>query len=426
MINSNVSGPDFDTPRIAMIQDGARLRYAVPLVLERAGILDRAFIDWFVRNGSIEQGISRLIRRLQPTLGRRMAERTCPELPDSRVIRNPSMVLRLHLGMRKFPHGEDAYIWASRETAKWIIRKGFGNSNILHGFIRNAAPEAYRAAKSLGLKTSGDQIIAPLEVELAEMKRQIKEFPDWKTREGINVHEQYLDFERQTWQTLDAITCASDYVRDGLVSVGISPERITVAPYPWVAPAGESIERIKKSGPLTVGFVGGVGLRKGAPWFLETAKRFNSDKIRFIMVGLVLLDHARLEALSDRVQFVGAVPHSQIASWLAKFDVFFFPSTCEGSAGAVLEAMGAALPIITTPNSGSRVRDGIEGFVRPYEDIDGFEQAIRRFDDDRDLLLAMGNAARERVRANNLEAYQADLAQFFQKLVQVKTAGLVG
>jgi glycosyltransferase involved in cell wall biosynthesis len=79
--------------------------------------------------------------------------------------------------------------------------------------------------------------------------------------------------------------------------------------------------------------------------------------------------------------------------------------------------MGSALPVIATPNSGSRVRDGIEGFIRPYEDVDGFEQAIRKLDDDRDLLLGMGNAARERVLANDLNAYQADLAQFFQKLV---------
>jgi len=77
------------------------------------------------------------------------------------------------------------------------------------------------------------------------------------------------------------------------------------------------------------------------PWFLETASRFNPNQVRFVMVGLVTLDKTRLEPFADRVQFVGAVPHSQVAEWLRKFDVFFFPSTCEGSAGAVLEAMSA-------------------------------------------------------------------------------------
>lgn len=404
-------------PRVAMIQDGARRQYRVPLALQGAGILERVFIDWFVRNGSIEGKIALLAGKVQPKLGRKMAERSCPELDPSRVIRNPAMALRLKLKMRQFTNSEDSYIWHSRRTAQWILRKGFGEANVLYGFIRNAAPEAYRAAKDRGLRTSGDQIIAPLEVEVAEMKRQVRDWPGWNDREAIELHPRYLDFERQTWDTLDHITCMSDYVRDSLVSVGIAPERISVLPYPWVESPGQPIERGKKSSPLLVGFVGAVGLRKGAPWFLETARRFNPDRVRFAMVGGMMLDKSRLEPYRDRVQFVGAVPRSGVTDWLRKFDVFFFPSTCEGSAGAVMEAMGSALPVITTPNSGSRVRDGIEGFIRPYDDIDGFEQAIRRFDDDRDLLLRMGDAARQRVLAYGLGAYQADLLQFFQKLV---------
>ncbi|MGD0540755.1 MAG: glycosyltransferase family 4 protein [Tepidisphaeraceae bacterium] len=401
-----------------MIQDGARLRYTVPLAMQRAGILERVFIDWFVREGSLEEKIAAIGKKFRPQLGRKMAERTCPELDSSRVLHNPAMAVRLKLGMRKFAKSEDAYIWASRETAKWIIRRGFGQANILHGFIRNAAPETYRVAKDQGLRTSGDQIIAPLEVEMAEMKRQVQRWPGWTAREGIEMHREYLAFERQTWEVVDGITCASDYVREGLISVGVAAERITVAPYPWQAPQGPAIQRTKKAGPLLVGFVGAVGLRKGSPWFLETARRFDPRRVRFAMVGPVLLDHARLEPLADRVQFVGAVPHSQVADWLRKFDVFFFPSTCEGSAAAILEAMGSGLPIVATPNSGSRVRDGIEGFIRAYEDVEGFEQAIRRLDDDRDLLLNMGNAARARVLANDLNAYQADLAHFFQRLVE--------
>jgi glycosyltransferase involved in cell wall biosynthesis len=103
-----------------------------------------------------------------------------------------------------------------------------------------------------------------------------------------------------------------------------------------------------------------------------------------------------------------------VAGWLEKFDVFFFPSTCEGSAGAVMEAMGAELPVLTTHNSGTRVRDGVEGFIRSCNDIDGFEQALRRLEEDRDLLLRMGRAARARIMAYDLNAYQNELWRFFQ------------
>jgi glycosyltransferase involved in cell wall biosynthesis len=412
--------PDPKSPRVAMIQDGARLRYMVPLAMQRAGILERVFTDWFVRSGSLEEKIAKLAAKIQPTQGTRMAERKCPELDPSRVIRNPAMALRLKLGMRKFAKSEDAYIWSSRETAKWIIRKGFGEANVLYGFIRNAAPEVFRAAREQGLRTVADQMIAPLQVEIAEMKRQVQRWPGWNDREGIDLYPKSLDFEQQTLDALDHITCGSEYVRDGLISVGVASERITVIPYPWPASQTAPIERAKKSGPLLVGFVGAVGLRKGVPWFLETARRFNPNQVRFVMVGLVTLDKTRLEPFADRVQFVGAVPHSQVAEWLRKFDVFFFPSTCEGSAGAVLEAMSAGLPIITTPNSGSWVRDGVEGFIRSYDDIGGFEQALRQLDDDRDLLLRMGESARARVLAYDLNAYQGNLLRFCQRIMTPK------
>jgi glycosyltransferase involved in cell wall biosynthesis len=324
----------------------------------------------------------------------------------------------MKLAMPRFARSEDSFIWASRQTAKWIIRKGFGDANVLYGFIRNAAPEAYRAARDRGLRTSGDQIIAPLEVEVAEMKRQLERWPGWNDREAIDLHPEYLAFERQTWQELDQITCMSDYVRDGLISMGVSAEKIAVLPYPWMEPAGQRIERKKKSGPLTVGFVGAVGLRKGAPYFLETARRFDPNMTKFVMVGDIFVEKSKLEQYRDRVEFVGPVARSEVKAWLQKFDILFYPSTCEGSAGAVAEAMAAALPVITTYNSGPRARDGIEGFIRASDDIDGFEQAIRRFDDDRDLLLIMGSAARQRMLDYGLKAYAEDLRRFFHKLVQ--------
>ena len=120
------------------------------------------------------------------------------------------------------------------------------------------------------MRTAGDQMIAPLEVEVAEMKRQIERWPGWSDQEAIDLHPEYLRFEQETWAELDRVTCSSEYVRDGLVSVGISAEKIEVIPYPWQDPSGGRPPREKKAGPLTVGFVGAVGLRKGAPGFSKS------------------------------------------------------------------------------------------------------------------------------------------------------------
>jgi hypothetical protein len=39
---------------VNVIQDGARLHYALPAALQRRGILGTVFTDWFVRPGSTE------------------------------------------------------------------------------------------------------------------------------------------------------------------------------------------------------------------------------------------------------------------------------------------------------------------------------------------------------------------------------------
>ena len=123
------------------------------------------------------------------------------------------------------------------------------------------------------------------------------------------------------------------------------------------------VERQANRETITVGFVGSVGLRKGAPYFFEVAKRLASERVRFVMVGPILLDKQIINRYKGPVEIIGPVPWLDVGRWLERFDIFYFPSTCEGSAGAVNEAMASALPVVTTPNSGSTVRDGVEGYL---------------------------------------------------------------
>src|SRR5437762_3519610 len=76
-------------PRVACVQDGARLHYALPLALQRAGLLDRVYTEWYAAPGSPESAAANVVRRFRPALGRRMADRYCPGLDHTRIVRNP-------------------------------------------------------------------------------------------------------------------------------------------------------------------------------------------------------------------------------------------------------------------------------------------------------------------------------------------------
>ena len=86
-------------------------------------------------------------------------------------------------------------------------------------------------------------------------------------------------------------------------------------------------------------------------------------------------------------------------------DVFLLPSVSEGSAGVCYEALAAGLPVITTPNAGSVVRDGIDGFIVPIRSPEAIIEKLDRLASDPDLLAFMSKNARERSADYTLERY---------------------
>jgi glycosyltransferase involved in cell wall biosynthesis len=393
-------------PRVTVLQDGARLHYAVPIALQRVGILDRVYTDWYVRPRSIESVVTPVLRWIQPNLARRMAERVEPELDPARVRSKPTLTVSQLFGRRKFKNDLDYYAWLSDLTARWVLDRGFGESNVLFGFVRNIFPGLCATARDRGLKVVTDQMIAPRTIEHAESVKQQQRFSGWSEFRSSASERMLMDFERATWESSSRITCASEYVQEGLVNAGVPPEKIAVVPYPIrFDRTAAALDRRGRKGPITVGFVGEVGLRKGAPYFFQVAQRFDPARVRFVMVGAIALLPGVANQHRGHVELVGPVPRSQVPQWLERFDVLLFPSTCEGSAGAVAEAMSAALPIITSPNSGSLVRHGVDGFISLYDDVDRKTPFITRLLDDADLRHVMGQSARDRVAEFGIDRY---------------------
>ncbi|MDQ7028789.1 MAG: glycosyltransferase family 4 protein, partial [Ardenticatenia bacterium] len=97
-------------------------------------------------------------------------------------------------------------------------------------------------------------------------------------------------------------------------------------------------------------------------------------------------------------------------------DVFVFPSLQEGSALVTYEALACGLPVVTTPNAGSVVRDGIEGFLVPIRDVEALAARLEHLRADEGLHLEMGQAARRRAKAFTWEHYGDRLADTVRSL----------
>jgi glycosyltransferase involved in cell wall biosynthesis len=151
-----------------------------------------------------------------------------------------------------------------------------------------------------------------------------------------------------------------------------------------------------------------VCLRKGAPYMLEAARALKG-LAEFRWCGALQLLPEAARRLGEYVDLRGPVPRPQMAEHYAWADVFLLPSICEGSATVCYEALAAGLPVITTPNAGSVVRDGLEGFIVPIRDVGAIADRLERLAGDRELLEEMSRRAAERAKEFTLEKYGARL-----------------
>jgi N-acetyl-alpha-D-glucosaminyl L-malate synthase BshA len=108
--------------------------------------------------------------------------------------------------------------------------------------------------------------------------------------------------------------------------------------------------------------------------------------------------------LSDVVEFVGEQP--DIVPWLSSADLFLLPSSQESFGMAALEAMACEVPVIASRVGGlpEVVIDGVTGYLRDPDDIDGMAARSVEVLKDSELRRHIGQAAAAHVRARFCEA----------------------
>jgi alpha-maltose-1-phosphate synthase len=146
-------------------------------------------------------------------------------------------------------------------------------------------------------------------------------------------------------------------------------------------------------------FVGRIGRRKGVPHLLEAWRRLALPRAELLLVGEVERDgQESLRRHAGLYRFVGPHPRHEVHRFFQQSDVFVFPSMAEGSARVTYEALACELPLVTTPNSGSVIRDGIEGFLVDPDDVDGLCDRIRFLYDHPGVRRSMGAHGRDLIQ----------------------------
>jgi glycosyltransferase involved in cell wall biosynthesis len=158
-------------------------------------------------------------------------------------------------------------------------------------------------------------------------------------------------------------------------------------------------------------------LRKGNHYLAEAERILAQRRVEcdIRVVGPLEMDVSKSRIFAGPT-YLGQIPRSEIHREYSAADIFVLPSLSEGMAIVTLEAMAMGLPVITTPNAGSCVRDGIDGLIVPARDASALALAIEQLLTDRDLRETMSRNARARAAEFTWEKYETRLIAALKNL----------
>lgn len=188
-------------------------------------------------------------------------------------------------------------------------------------------------------------------------------------------------------------------------TLGLSPDKVVVV-YNAVPIAPEVPARPAGSGCRILA-LGLLGPRKGTGDLLEALATPEMRSLSWTAViagnGAVEQSRERAKALglSERVEFPGWVGKPQVRELLKAADVFVLPSHNEGLPVAILEAMGAGLPVVTTPVGAITELVATEqtGLIVPPGKPAELAAALARLVASPELRRTFGDAGRKRVES---------------------------
>jgi glycosyltransferase involved in cell wall biosynthesis len=236
-------------------------------------------------------------------------------------------------------------------------------------------------------------------------------------------------YRRALSRHADLVVCSSEQTRaEAIHDFGVDaartalvPNSVDVAGYarlPDVDVAAVRRSLGVRPGTLLLANVARIDRQKGHDVLVQSLASLDRsllDAITIVVVGGVtygannermrayerdLTDRVAEQGLGEVIRFVGY--RSDVREILSAADAYVHPSRWEGLSLAVLEAMAASLPIVTTEGAGRPVGfvDGTHGYVVPTDDGAALAEAIETMiRHDADRRTAMGDACRSLVHA---------------------------
>lgn len=403
--------------QVAVTRMGALFHYAIPRAIYGLGNLGRLYTDIWASK-PLWHPLRLVPNMIRPKPLKRFLARCSNDLPSGRVTQFPLLAIQNAIQYQRshcLAATLRAHIDSGRRFCENVVRDGLENCNAVYTF-NSQGLELLKYAKKNRIHSFLDLTIAPFSFELDLMSMEQELFPGWESPlpNAGEFATEFAEREKEEWGYSDIILCGSEFVRDALQSAGGPSDRCVVVPYCFESRVPPP-KRCLHNRRLRVLTVGTVCLRKGLQYVARVAERLNRE-IDFRVVGPVAISSDAIAALQNVVELVGQVPRSEVLDHFRWADVFLLPSLCEGSATVCYEALAMGLPVICTPNTGSTVKAGLDGFIVPIREIDAIIEKLLLLNRDRKLLENMSNQAIGSANLGSMKNYMKRLSVVLNRI----------
>lgn len=401
--------------RFIVIQPGARMHYAVPALLAKAEMLEYFYTDVC---GNI--GIVGLLNYLLPQYFRtkpmeRLFGRVLPQEISPSKVSTCSLQVLIDVLQKKMKIKKFSFIQpidTEQVILSNVLKDDFLNANSLYTNCINSDTDIIRKAKRRGIRVVHEVMINADVGRILREERNL--YPGIEPQDDFGQVEEGIQKDVQKWEMADLILVPSQFVYESTVQLGGSPDKIKIVPYgideDWFFD-----EATPERGRVL--FVGSIGLRKGNHYLAQATRILKKRNINcdFRVVGpyeLNVINHPEFQGPN----YLGQCPRSKIKQEFLKADIFVLPTVSDSFALVHLEAMACGVPVITTPNCGSVVRDGVDGFIVPIRNAEILADRIEQLITDSGLRNLMSLNARQRARDFTWEKYGERLISAIQTL----------
>jgi glycosyltransferase involved in cell wall biosynthesis len=373
----------------------ARRNYDVASILNSANRLNALVTDMYDKPSVVN-------RFLKSTLPNRYLHsyRSCRNnsISDDRVFSNDLSGIYFKYRLAKYPKLKyKAYLAAFKKLNSLSVE--VLNKTKTHNIY--AFDTAAKELFEYGFKNDKNLV---LEQCVASRQKQIEMYNLFNLKYGVGFEKEIenakilQEREEKEWELANQILCPSPFVINSLEYAGVDKSKIKLIPYGVDIPFKSDflLKNIedkfsKKNDKIIVLYVGNSDYRKGIQDLTEIAKSLRKYSIEFVVAGSIsasIIEKLEINDL-DNVKFLGKITKDKLFEEYLTSDIFFLPSYLEGSAIVGLEALGFGLPIITTYESGTIIKENIHGFVSNAGDLDSMVNSIMSLSDNKDLRYKM-------------------------------------